>query len=96
MQKKQDIYTKGEYLEKNPNWHEDDSPWKAQHILKMIKDNSLQPNSVCEVGCGAGEILNQLHSKLADDVSFAGYEISPQAFELSKLKAKERLNFYSY
>ncbi len=90
----QDIYTKGDYFAKNPTWHEDESPWKAKQIMRMVEKNNLQPNLICEVGCGAGEILNQLYIELPDYVSFTGYEISPQAFELSKQKTKERLKFY--
>lgn len=87
------IYTSGEYLSKHPNWHVEDSPWKASQILKMIARNKLQPHSICEVGCGAGEILNQLYHKMPNDISFTGYEISPQAFEFCKQRMKERLQF---
>jgi Methyltransferase domain len=89
-----DLYTKGEYLAKNPKWHEEDSPWKAKQILRMIKNHNLQPRSICEIGCGAGEIINVMYNELPDHISFAGYEISPYAHELSKRKTKERLRFY--
>jgi len=89
-----DIYIKGEYLSMHPSWCEEDSPWKAKQILTMIKKHNLRPRSICEIGCGAGEILNQLYGELPDYVSFTGYEISPHAFELSKGKIKERLQFY--
>jgi Methyltransferase domain len=89
-----DLYTKGEYLAKNPKWHEEDSPWKAKQILRMIKKHNLQPRSICEIGCGAGEIINVMYNELPDHISFAGYEISPYAHELSKRKTKERLRFY--
>jgi len=92
--KVEDRYTRGDYLAKNPTWHEEDSHWKAKHIVRMIKENNLQPNSICEVGCGAGEILNQLYLQLPDHVSFDGYEISPQAYELSKQKTNDRLQFH--
>ncbi len=88
------MYIAGEYLEKNPTWHIEDSPWKAKQILKIITNNRLQPHSICEVGCGAGEILHQLYLQMPDDVSFAGYEISPQAFELCQQRKKDRLQFY--
>jgi SAM-dependent methyltransferase len=91
--KTEDRYTKGDYLDKNPTWHTEDSAWKAQQILKMLSRNNLQQASVCDVGCGAGEILNQLYLQMPGHVSFTGYEISPQAHELSKKKAKERLQF---
>lgn len=89
-----DIYIKGEYLSRNPTWGEEDSPWKAKQILAMIKKHNLLPRSICEVGCGAGEILNQLYGELPDYISFTGYEISPHAYERSKGKIKERLQFY--
>ena len=87
------IYTTGEYLGNNPTWHVEDSAWKAQRIFKIIERNNLQPKSVCEVGCGSGEILNQLYLKMPETVDFTGYEISPQAFELCKTRNKQRLNF---
>ncbi len=94
IKKTEDIYTKGDYLKKNPTWHEEDSAWKAKHILRMMEKNNLRPNAVCEVGCGAGEILNQLYLELPEHVLLTGYEISPQAYEISKQKTKERLHFY--
>jgi hypothetical protein len=85
------IYEDGTYLKNNPSWHEQDSPWKAQQILKIIEQNSLMPKSICEVGCGAGEILNQLSNHLGNDVNFTGYEISPQAYERCITKSKPNL-----
>ncbi|MCL4824531.1 MAG: methyltransferase domain-containing protein, partial [Anaerolineales bacterium] len=82
----------GEYLEKNPRWHAADSPWKAAQILKMIRRQNLNPATVCEVGCGAGEILNRLHAELPA-TDFFGYEVSPQAYEICSAKTKERLQF---
>ena len=53
-------YNDGGYLSENPDWHVGDSPWKAQQIHKIIDRNKLSPRTICEVGCGAGEILRQL------------------------------------
>lgn len=89
-----EMYTKGEYLKNNPTWHIEDSHFKVDQILEMLRRNQIQPSSVCEVGCGAGEILNQLYSKMSDNVSFTGYEISPQAFELCEQKQKDRLQYH--
>jgi cyclopropane fatty-acyl-phospholipid synthase-like methyltransferase len=80
-------------LEKNPTWHVDDSPWKADNIYKMLRRNKIAPMSVCEVGCGAGEVLKQLQSRLNRECEFWGYEISPQAFELAKQRANKKLHF---
>ena len=86
------IYESGEYLEKNPHWHAADSAWKAEQILKMIRKQNLHPATVCEIGCGAGEILNNLHAQMTE-TNFFGYEVSPQAFEICSAKLKERLLF---
>ena len=86
------IYESGEYLENNPHWHAADSAWKAAQILKMVHKHGLDPATVCEVGCGAGEILNNLHAELPETNIF-GYEVSPQVFEICSAKAKERLQF---
>ena len=87
------IYTTGKYLENNPGWHVGDSPWKSEQILRMIRKHNLQPATLCEVGCGAGEILSHLHEELRL-TQFSGYEISPQAFELCLKREKDRLRFF--
>ncbi len=88
-----DMYTQGAYLANNPTWHAEESHWKAAHILRMIQRNSLRPRTVCEVGCGAGEILRQLQLSMDTDCVFSGYEISPQAFDLCNQRANDRLQF---
>ncbi len=88
-----ELYTRGSYGEKNPTWHVEHSAWKAQQILRMLKRNHLAPKTFAEVGCGAGEILKQLHDKLDVNVHFVGYDISPQAHQLSQARASERLQF---
>ena len=85
------IYQDGTYLTRNSTWHEEDSPYKAKWINELIKNNSLNPNTVCEIGCGSGEILNQMSEEHGESVKFYGYEISPQAFKICKKKEKENL-----
>lgn len=87
------IYNDGTYLKNHPTWHEQDSPWKAMQVKKIIEKNFLNPNKICEIGCGAGEILNQLSKYYVDKKEFIGYEISPQAFELCSKKSKHNLTF---
>ena len=85
----------GEYLSKNSDWHVEDSPWKAVQIDKIISRNSLSPNTVCEIGCGAGEILKQLSlMQQYNEVQFSGYEISDDAYDLCKQRTSKRLTFY--
>jgi tRNA G46 methylase TrmB len=59
----------------------------------MVNNHNLMLQTICEVGCGAGEILRQLQANMAEDCTFVGYEISPQAFELCKERANKRLRF---
>jgi hypothetical protein len=87
------LYTSGEYLKKNPTWHVEESPWKARQILRMMERNNIVPDIICEIGCGAGEILKRLQHTLKNDCIYWGYEISPQAFELCREKANEKLHF---
>ena len=82
-----------EYYKNNPNWHVEDSPWKARQINKILSRNPIHPNSIAEVGCGAGEILNQLRLSMPNDVSFTGFDISSDAIRLAKQREKERLEF---
>lgn len=88
-----DLYISGEYLQKNPTWHAEEAPWKAQQILRLLDRNQLVPQSVCEVGCGTGEVLRLLQKGLPADGTLWGYEISPQAFERCQNKANEHLHF---
>lgn len=89
----EDMYTSGDYLKRNPSWHVLESPWKAREIVRMMKRNNLMPKTICEVGCGVGEVLKQLQKSLDDECMLWGYEISPQAFELCKTRSNEKLHF---
>jgi cyclopropane fatty-acyl-phospholipid synthase-like methyltransferase len=91
--KKENIYSDGTYLTNNPSWHEEDSQWKAKQITKIIKKNNVNPKTICEIGCGAGEILNCLSDSFDNEVMLSGYEISPQAFNICKSKQKNNLSF---
>ncbi len=88
-----ELYTSGDYLKKNPDWHVGESPWKVKEIIRMFQRDKITPKTICEVGCGAGEVLRLLQMGMDSDCIFSGYEISPQAFELSKSRENERLHF---
>jgi hypothetical protein len=88
------IYEDGTYLAKHPSWHEEDSPWKAMQIIRMLNKNEINPTTVCEIGCGAGEILNCLSNSYGENVIFSGYDISPQAYDFCKKKEKQNLHYF--
>ena len=90
---REDLYTQGGYLEKNPTWHVEESPWKATQIVRMMTRNHIAPETICDVGCGAGEVLKQLQERIDSEVMLWGYDISPQAFELAESRANGRLRF---
>lgn len=87
------MYMNGEYLEKNPNWFVEESPFKVRQIMRMIEKNHLKVKTICEIGCGAGEVLRLLQEKMDAACCFRGYDISPQALDMCKRRANDRLEF---
>jgi len=69
-------YTESDYLEHNPEWDRVDSPWKADRVVQLLGRFSNKPETICEVGCGAGAVLGSLknHFPMA---KFTGYDIAP-------------------
>jgi cyclopropane fatty-acyl-phospholipid synthase-like methyltransferase len=90
----EDIYRSGTYQEMAPSWHVDESAGKAEEIARLLSNHQLTPHTVCEVGCGAGEVLRQLQLRLPDDCELTGYDISPQAIELARERENERVHVY--
>lgn len=80
------IYTDGTCLANNPGWHEEDAPFKAKYIRKIIEQNKIDFATIAEVGCGTGEVLNVL-SKQYPSKKMEGFDISPDAIALAKKKS---------
>lgn len=87
------MYVDGEYYARHPTWDVEDSPWKAAQVRRLLDDHGLQPRSICEVGCGAGAILQELERTVPSCERLVGYEISPQAYELARRRESARLSF---
>lgn len=87
-----DKYTGNDYLVDNPDWHEDDAPWKAARIAKILDDNHVQPTSICDVGCGTGAII-EIMSKRYPNAIAEGFEISPHAHAMSMKRQSANLSF---
>ncbi len=87
------IYQDGTYLRNNDSWHVEHSSWKASHIKAILSRNAVRPMSICEVGCGAGEVLKQVSDRIPN-ATCIGYELSPQAFELCKVRQSEKVSYH--
>jgi len=87
------IYTDGNYLEKHPTWHEEDSNWKAAQIAKIIDRNGVDFSSYVDIGCGAGRIVHELSLKFPSAV-FHGYDVSPKALELAGRFETDRIRMF--
>lgn len=89
------IYTSGKYLEVTRSWHAEDSPWKAAQIWKILSKNHVQPQTIVEIGCGAGGILREL-SRMGNlsNTQFNGYDVSPQAIGLASRAENKNIQFY--
>ncbi len=86
-----DRYLSGGYARHNSDWGLPDSNFKARRIAKILEQNGIHPKTVCEVGCGSGEILVQLSAMMADKTcQFHGYELQPGAeVQFSKRRTKQ-------
>jgi SAM-dependent methyltransferase len=71
-------YCDGTYLAENPDWDRKDAVWKAEKVRSMLSDNGIEPTSICEVGCGSGDVLAHLQKAMLF-TNFTGFDISPQA-----------------
>lgn len=87
------LYMGGGYAKKNPTWHVEESTCKAEQIARMLRECALTPRTICEVGCGAGEVLRQLQEHVTLACKLTGYDISPHAYELARSRANDRLHF---
>ena len=85
-------YISPDYLERNPTWHVEDSPWKARLVTEVLQSQGLVPESICEVGTGAGGILAELRRSYPRAELF-GYDIAPDAARFWKEHGKANIHF---
>lgn len=90
----EDIYVSGAYSDLAPSWHVEESKGKAREILRLLRSHRLTPRTICEIGCGVGEVLRQLEIALPGNCEFFGYDISPQAIALARTRENDRLHFH--
>ncbi len=90
-----DIYINGEYFKNNPDWDIADAAWKVEILFKLLKKNSIHPEIVIEIGCGAGANLIELAKKDPGIKKLIGYDISPQAIELANKNSSDRITYFN-
>ena len=86
-------YTEGAYASLHEDWHVGDSEGKARLVEAILAKNALEPKSICDLGCGAGEVLRQLHAMVPGAEKLVGYDISPQALALASTRQSEHIEF---
>jgi len=87
------IYRDGSYRELNPSWHVEESPFKVRQIVRMLGRYRLTPNTVCDVGCGAGAVLAELQPYLPAGCMCWGYDVAPDAIAMCAGKGNANLQF---
>ena len=92
MSSPEDRYISPDYVERNPTWHIEDSPWKAGLVREVLQSRGLMPESICEVGCGAGGILAELRRSYPRAELF-GYDIAPDAADFWSEHEKAGIHF---
>lgn len=70
-------YFDGTYLAENLEWHRADAPWKARLVERILFDHGVSPVSICDVGCGSGDVLEQL-KRAFPRAALTGFDVSPQ------------------
>jgi SAM-dependent methyltransferase len=85
------MYMNGSYLERNPGWHEHDAAWKAAQVLELLNDRQLRPESIVDIGCGTGGVLEAIGSAW-EDIRLVGYDPSPDAIGMFKRTDKVELH----
>jgi SAM-dependent methyltransferase len=79
----QQRYDDGTYREHNPTWHDEDAGFKGRHVARLLRDNGIQPTSICDVGCGTGGVLARLREDFAA-ATLVGWEVSTDAITLAR------------
>lgn len=86
-------YEGSEYLDANPSWDIEDSPWKAKKVLDLVSKHKIIPTSICEIGCGAGGVLAALRADYPNQ-KLSGYDIAPTVQRFWKQFNDEHIDFY--
>lgn len=86
-------YVSGAYLAANEDWHEGDAGWKARQVAHMLAAHRLAPDTICDIGCGTGGVLDELRLLVPGNPKLAGYEVSSKALSLIPNERRRRIEF---
>lgn len=89
-----DRYSDGSYLKQNSDWHQEDSPYKAELVMQMLQRRAIQFKDCADIGCGAGLVVSIL-AKTFTDRQFFGFDTSKDAAQFWKENATGNLTFSS-
>jgi SAM-dependent methyltransferase len=82
------LYTSPKYLKKNPTYHSEDSLYKYNNFIKILKKNYFnfkKVKRITDIGCGIGEVLKYLQKdKLFVNSDLIGYDINKHAIKIAK------------
>lgn len=95
----ENLYTTGKYIKQNPGYHIEDSEFKSNNFIKILKKNDFnfhQIHNVIDVGCGAGIILKifQNSNLFNNKTNFKGFDINNEIINFANKEKNKTLNFY--
>ena len=85
-------YCDGSYLKQNTGWHQEDSPYKAALVIKMMEQSGIGFRTCADVGCGAGLVASLLAKKFSDK-QFIGFDTSKDVGQFWPKNAAGNLTF---
>ena len=93
------FYTSDEYILRNPSYHIEDSQFKSNNFLKILKKNKVEfgeIKNVVDVGCGAGGILKELKktNNFNQDTNFSGFDINKEIIDIANKDSEKNINFF--
>ena len=86
------IYQNSEYLSKNRDWHQEDSPYKAGLVIRSLERSNIAFSKVVDWGCGAGEVTRILADKFPN-ADFKGIDVSKDVTQFWHNKKRNNLSF---
>jgi hypothetical protein len=85
-------YSSSEYLDDNPTWDSEDSPWKAAVVSTFMTKFNISTDDICEVGCGSGGVLSYLRDVYPES-KLTGFDVAPDVESFWSLHGNLNIDF---